>query len=264
MEDKAAKKPRYQCVHCGTAVPELYRDFKKGIIKISHCGMCKEVADKYIEYDPVIIFLDTLLLQRSAYRHVLVNSGFQRKTTDVTSTRLQPNHVLYSALELAFYRDYLVSAAESLILFGIIMTLLFARHIIIFGKRHKFELEAILKAMIISSMGRLLVVPALVWGETYSSLGVVLTRLFTGASNVQVLRALRNTACVVPSILVEPHLLIAFSRVPNDQYSMASRRTLQTPAQAPRAQVKETFHIVTTVTSITCVVQSGLAEPQIR
>ena len=38
---------------------------------------CNEVADKYIEYDTVIIFLDVLLLQRPAYRHILINSEFK-------------------------------------------------------------------------------------------------------------------------------------------------------------------------------------------
>ena len=38
---------------------------------------CNEVADKYIEYDSIIIFLDILLLQRPAYRHILINSKFK-------------------------------------------------------------------------------------------------------------------------------------------------------------------------------------------
>jgi hypothetical protein len=34
------------------------------------------VADKYIEYDPVIVMIDLVLLNEQAYRHVLYNSSF--------------------------------------------------------------------------------------------------------------------------------------------------------------------------------------------
>ena len=39
-------------------------------------------------------------------------------------------------------------------------------------------------ALTMSSMGRLAVVPALIWGESYSALGVALTHLFVATSNV--------------------------------------------------------------------------------
>lgn len=38
---------------------------------------CGSVADKYIEYDPVIVLVDLVLLNQSAYRHLLYNSGFK-------------------------------------------------------------------------------------------------------------------------------------------------------------------------------------------
>jgi hypothetical protein len=47
--------------------------------------------------------------------------------------------------------------------------------------------------MVISSMGRLLVVPALIWGETYSAVGIALTHLFVASSNVQALRGKKKT-----------------------------------------------------------------------
>jgi len=40
-------------------------------------GECHQVADKYIEYDPVIVMIDLVLLNEQAYRHVLYNSPFQ-------------------------------------------------------------------------------------------------------------------------------------------------------------------------------------------
>jgi hypothetical protein len=38
---------------------------------------CHQVADKYIEYDPVIVMIDLVLLNEQAYRHVLYNSPFK-------------------------------------------------------------------------------------------------------------------------------------------------------------------------------------------
>lgn len=34
---------------------------------------CKQVVDKYVEFDPVIVLLDALLFKPQAYRHVLFN-----------------------------------------------------------------------------------------------------------------------------------------------------------------------------------------------
>ena len=51
-----------------------------------------------------------------------------------------------------------------------------------------YRLEAVLRAVVVSSTGRLLVVPALIWGESYSAVGVALTHLFVASSNVQALR----------------------------------------------------------------------------
>lgn len=35
------------------------------------------LADKYIEYDPVIVFVDLILIEKPAYRHLLYNSNFK-------------------------------------------------------------------------------------------------------------------------------------------------------------------------------------------
>ena len=38
---------------------------------------CREVVDKYVEYDGMIILLDVILHKRQAYRHILYNINFQ-------------------------------------------------------------------------------------------------------------------------------------------------------------------------------------------
>ena len=34
---------------------------------------CKQVVDKYVEFDPVIVLLDALLFKPQAFRHILFN-----------------------------------------------------------------------------------------------------------------------------------------------------------------------------------------------
>lgn len=47
---------------------------------------CHEITDKYIEYEPVAILIDLILLTRSAYRHVLFNSKF--KVNNITRKKI--------------------------------------------------------------------------------------------------------------------------------------------------------------------------------
>lgn len=62
------------CTECGAPSKCLYSTFPRtNIIKIEHCSKCKKVVDKYIEFDPTLIFLDLLLLRTAAFRHVLCN-----------------------------------------------------------------------------------------------------------------------------------------------------------------------------------------------
>lgn len=63
----------YQCVNCGAQVEELYRQYSSNVLKLLKCEACGHLADMYIEYDPVIILVDLLLLEKRAYRHLLYN-----------------------------------------------------------------------------------------------------------------------------------------------------------------------------------------------
>ncbi|KAG7378349.1 sterol homeostasis protein [Phytophthora pseudosyringae] len=61
------------CVECGAPVPELVRDYGKGNLRLAICSSCNAVADKYVEYETVLLFLEVLLLKPQVYRHVLCN-----------------------------------------------------------------------------------------------------------------------------------------------------------------------------------------------
>lgn len=67
----------YSCINCDAEVEELYRRYSPSVLKVLKCKRCGNLADKYIEYDPVIVLVDLVLLEKPAYRHLLYNSNFQ-------------------------------------------------------------------------------------------------------------------------------------------------------------------------------------------
>nr|XP_031843681.1 protein ARV1 [Nomia melanderi]XP_031843682.1 protein ARV1 [Nomia melanderi] len=67
----------YRCVNCGAKIEELYRSYCENVLKLLECDNCGYLADKYIEYDPVIILVDLILLDKRAYRHFLYNCNLK-------------------------------------------------------------------------------------------------------------------------------------------------------------------------------------------
>ena len=50
----------------------LFVEYTAGNIKLTRCK-CGSVADKYVEYENILIAIDIILLRKAAYRHVLYN-----------------------------------------------------------------------------------------------------------------------------------------------------------------------------------------------
>ncbi|KAI7893576.1 Arv1-like family-domain-containing protein [Mucor mucedo] len=61
------------CVECGNSVQNLYTQYSKDNIRLTTCHRCNKFADKYIEHDFIIIFIDMLLHKPQVYRHLLIN-----------------------------------------------------------------------------------------------------------------------------------------------------------------------------------------------
>ena len=66
------------CVECGRDIKALYREFSRGNIWLSHCPHCGEIADKYVELEAHIVFIDLVLHRVQAYRHMLFNRHLVR------------------------------------------------------------------------------------------------------------------------------------------------------------------------------------------
>ncbi len=58
---------------CGGAVDSLLVEFGKGNIKLTRCPKCASIADKYIEFELILVILDIVLHRKQAFRHVLFN-----------------------------------------------------------------------------------------------------------------------------------------------------------------------------------------------
>jgi len=62
------------CIECMEHVDCLYFEFTgKGNIKLTRCQRCGNVADKYIEYELVLVLIDVLLHRKPAFRHLFYN-----------------------------------------------------------------------------------------------------------------------------------------------------------------------------------------------
>ncbi|XP_075972509.1 ACAT-related protein required for viability 1 [Anticarsia gemmatalis] len=67
----------YKCVNCGKAAAALFKTYGPTVLKLTKCESCKGIVDKYIEYDPVIVMIDLVLMSKEAQRHVLYNTEFK-------------------------------------------------------------------------------------------------------------------------------------------------------------------------------------------
>ena len=78
--------PQYRCVECSHPVASLYTIYSKDNVRLTQCvflllhnptdyfkDKCKKFADKYIEHDFVVLFIDIILIKPQVYRHLLYN-----------------------------------------------------------------------------------------------------------------------------------------------------------------------------------------------
>lgn len=61
------------CVVCGNAIDSLYIEYSQGNIRLTRCEKCGKVADKYVEYEFILVLIDLILHRRQAFRHFLFN-----------------------------------------------------------------------------------------------------------------------------------------------------------------------------------------------
>ncbi|XP_071787569.1 protein ARV1-like [Asterias amurensis] len=211
---------RYVCIDCGKEALELYKIYSGGMIKIAHCGYCKGVVDKYVEFDPVIIVLDALLYKPQAYRHILFNTNSNihwklsilsllcdaytkwalRSDTGSSATHPSNRHFLLFALHWHFYVMFLVAGLElTAFLCGVIIpTLLYTK----ITKAKYVSHTQLLRALLLCCVGKLFIVPAVIWGQTDIMTCLWMMHLFIFTAAVQAFRVMMKATTVLASSLV--------------------------------------------------------------
>ncbi|KAF2264077.1 Arv1-domain-containing protein [Lojkania enalia] len=68
------------CIECRCRVKTLYTTYSKADdralgkgVRLTQCPNCKRFADKYVEHDFVVLFIDLVLIKPQVYRHLLFN-----------------------------------------------------------------------------------------------------------------------------------------------------------------------------------------------
>ncbi|KAM4828482.1 protein ARV1 isoform 2-T2 [Thomomys bottae] len=218
-EGPASAPSRYRCIECNREARELYRDYSRGVLKITICKSCQKPVDKYIEYDPVIILINAILCKAQAYRHILFNTEINIHgklcvfcllceaylrwwQLQDSSQDTAPDDLIRYTREWDFYRMFTIASLE----------------------RPKTAKKApsfflLLKALLLSSYGKLLLIPAVIWEHDYTPLCLRLIKVFVLTSNFQAVRVTLNInrkvslLAVLSGSLLESAMVYFFQRL---------------------------------------------------
>lgn len=80
-------------------------------LRLSMCSShsqesCLQVADKYIEYELLLVSIDLILLREQAYRHILFNRSLLNRASIVSNPLAFISHMLFSS---CLYNRVLIS-----------------------------------------------------------------------------------------------------------------------------------------------------------
>jgi len=202
------KDSSYICIECGKAVSELYRHLPGGGIKVTNCDDCIYPADKYIEFDPIIVVVDIILHKAQAYRHILRNTSHEwinrfalvlvfcdaylkwEELHFKEKPQSRSDHLVNAAVEVQFYAmlgwaliDWLTS-----LLVTYAMLQCFERF---YGySNYRVEPITLFHCITLASFGKVLTVPASVWGLSQNLVWMNLTQLLVLSSRHVAIRAL--------------------------------------------------------------------------
>nr|XP_039249294.1 protein ARV1-like [Styela clava] len=212
----------FTCIECGEQCKDLYSTFPNtGILKIEHCTKCKQVVDKYIEFDITLVFLDLILLRLAAIRHILCNrdtgnehwklaflclfcDGYMKwisknapsATIDDRNSTNSEDVVFHAATQLQLYVMTIVSGLElSLFIFIVLFLCYVIQKLLVIlmpklpsvllfstSKQIVFNAKKISQALLFANCGKLLLLPAIVWGQRSKHLYYIIAHVICSST----------------------------------------------------------------------------------
>ncbi|XP_029983657.1 protein ARV1-like [Sphaeramia orbicularis] len=202
-------KDVFRCVECNEKATELHRDYSNGILKITICESCQKPVDKYIEYDPVIILIDAILCKSQAFRHILFNSSLnihwklcvffllceaylRWSLLHGSEHSSDPADIIRYTKEWEFYGMFALAALELAAFCGGVLLCLWL--VVVRLKGGTVEFRLLLRALLLSCYGKVLLIPTVIWEHDYSPLCLGLIKLFVLTSNSQAIRVILNSS----------------------------------------------------------------------
>ncbi|KAI8921536.1 Arv1 protein [Entophlyctis helioformis] len=169
------------CIECGEPVNNLYIEYGRGNIKLLQCDKCQTFADKYLEYDFVIIFIDMLLHKRPVYRHLLFNrlsytpagwnSGLVKLAILLVLFEVYMKWFRLDRMDKAVAPAHVALHAQYIYILGICAIETFMFHlgvrlcagIVTRGTLTRQQYNQMSMALVVSSFGKILLIVMVVW-----------------------------------------------------------------------------------------------------
>ncbi|XP_054164026.1 protein ARV1-like [Oppia nitens] len=178
-------------------------------LKLTECLKCGQPVDEYVQLDNCILFLDAILQKQSFYRHILLNSVFDkkvplklavvfglcdayRKWSSINETQ---HYKSYIELEFSFYLIFTKSITENLLFYSMLY-LLFT---LMCGSSKPKNL---LSSFIICSYGKIFSLPAILWTQELKPIIDLLLEAFLLISLVQCCRVKANNMSKIKAIFI--------------------------------------------------------------
>ncbi|XP_077879164.1 protein ARV1 isoform X2 [Ictidomys tridecemlineatus] len=185
---------RYRCIECNEEARELYRDYRHGVLKITIC-----IHGKLCMF---------CLLCEAYLRWWQLQDSTQNTA---------PDDLIRYAKEWDFYRMFAIASLEQTAFFIGIFTFLWAERPRTSKRKPHFIL--LLKALLLSSYGKLLLIPAVIWEHDYTPLCLKLIKVFVLTSNFQAVRVALSInrklslLAILSGLLLESSTVCLFQRL---------------------------------------------------
>ena len=153
-----------RCVECRSPVSVLYEEVLKGHLSLTICKNCKQTADKFVEYEYTLIFLNLVLCKSQAYRHLIYNSEYCQQTTEIFKLLC-----LFGLLEATLFHCSGILCYMTYAVLNIICYVVYVFGIYLVARLlgHRVEYISVMRSILIASFGKLGILMMLVWDYSW-------------------------------------------------------------------------------------------------